>query len=180
MRKKKRNQIKQTQIKSKQSKNAATKSQPHQQQSHSNKTTATPATKSQQQSHSHTSNKVTVTPATKPQPQSHSHATATKPQPRHSHVARFKSPPGWVTKSSSNWSTIMRLGRSQDQSDCPTRNERGLSIGRKLKYTDLIDWANVDRIGRIGWVGSDWSPCWGFPDLPLPQPQLRVITSNEF
>ena len=49
-----------------------------------------------------------------------------------------------------------------------------LSIGGKLKFTDLIGWANVDG---IGWdrIGSDRTPCWGFPDLPLPQPQLRVL-----
>ena len=30
------------------------------------------------------------------------------------------------------------------------------------------------------WIGSDRTPNSGFPDLPLPQPQLRVFTSNEF
>ena len=38
----------------------------------------------------------------------------------------------------------------------------------------------MDRIGRIGRIGSDRTPNSGFPDLPLPQPQLRVFTSNEF
>ena len=79
-----------------------------------------------------------------------SHHNSTSPQPWTSPVDQSgtlpkslkSSPPGWVTRS-----TVMRLGRSQDQSDCPPRNEWGLSIGRKLKFTDLIGWANVDRIG---------------------------------
>ena len=41
----------------------------------------------------------------------------------------------------------------------PPRDERGHSIGRKLKFTDLIGLANVDRMGwdGIGWdgIGSD-------------------------
>ena len=36
----------------------------------------------------------------------------------------------------------------------PPRNEWGLSIGRKSKFTDLIDLANVDRMGSDG-MGSD-------------------------
>ena len=38
----------------------------------------------------------------------------------------------------------------------------------------------IGRIGSVGSVGSDRTPSSGFPDLPLPQPQLRVFTSNEF
>ena len=37
----------------------------------------------------------------------------------------------------------------------------------------------MDRIGSDR-IGSDRTPNSGFPDLPLPQPQLRVFTSNEF
>ena len=39
---------------------------------------------------------------------------------------------------------------STPNQNAPDRDERGLSIGRKLKYTYLIGWANVDRIGRFG------------------------------
>ena len=40
----------------------------------------------------------------------------------------------------------------------PPRDERGLSIGRKLKFTDLIGLANVDGMGwdRIGSDGIGW------------------------
>ena len=37
----------------------------------------------------------------------------------------------------------------------PPRNERGFSIDRKLKFTDLIDLANADGMGWIGWDRID-------------------------
>ena len=61
----------------------------------------------------------------------------------------------------------------------PPRDERGLSIGRKLKFTDLIDLANVDRMGSDG-MGSDRPPKHVFRTSHYTQPQLRVITSTEF
>ena len=54
------------------------------------------------------------------------------------------------------------------------RNEWGLSIGRKQKYTDLIDLANVDGIGWDG-IGWDRTPFWGFQDLPL---HTTTVMSN--
>ena len=84
----------------------------------------------------------------------------------------------WLAYVSDKHVVVMRLGRYHTQSKCPPRDERGLTIGRKTKQTDLIGLANVDGIDGMGW--DWWSPSWGFRDLPLPQPQLRVFTSSEF
>ena len=87
------------------------------------------------------------------------------------------------TRSYCDWLVFYEDGKFARPITLPPRDNRWLSIGGKLKFTDLIGWANVDRIGRFGRFGrfgSDRTPNSGFPDLPLPQPQLRVFTSNEF
>ena len=56
------------------------------------------------------------------------------------------------------------------------RNEWGLSIDRKLKYTGLIGLANVDGMGSDG-IGPRFE---AFRISHHTQPQLLVITSTEF
>ena len=69
---------------------------------------------------------------------------------------------------------ITRLEDRKTNQIAPPPDERDLSIGRKLKSTDLIDLTNVDGMGS-----SD--PLLRFSGPPtVTQPQLRVITSSGF
>ena len=56
------------------------------------------------------------------------------------------------TRPYSDWLVVYEAGKISHPIKTPPRDERGLSIGRKLKFTDLIGLAKVDSIGwdRIG------------------------------
>ena len=57
------------------------------------------------------------------------------------------------TRSYCDWLVFYEDGKFARPITLPPRDNRWLSIGGKLKFTDLIGWANVDRIGRFGRFG---------------------------
>ena len=91
------------------------------------------------------------------------------------------SPSNWLidTRSYSDWSIGYEAGKFERPIRLPPGINREISIGRKLKHTDLIGLAKVDGIGsdRMGWdrMGSDRTPLRGFLDLPL---HTTSVTSN--
>ena len=58
----------------------------------------------------------------------------------------------------SYYSPLYEAGKISHPIKMPPRDNRWLSIGRKLKFTDLIGLANVDGMGwdRIGSDGIGW------------------------
>ena len=71
-----------------------------------------------------------------------------------------------------NIETCERLGRYHTQSKCP----HGMSGGSLL--TENLD--TLILLAELTWIGSDWIGPRVEVFRTLPQPQLRVFTSNDF
>ena len=88
-------------------------------------------------------------------------------------------PSNWLidTRPYSDWSIGYEAGKFERPIRLPPEINREISIGRKLKFTDLIGLANVDG---MGWdrMGSDGMgpPFEALRTSHYTQPQLRVIT----